>query len=181
MADEPKIPKFDPAFAGAGTANLKWEDTQNAYAKAFEVWLTGYKQDEQYLTELANTTTRSQPKHFLNVRSIVLDTHIHLDYAISSIIGFMLMYMGEYKGNKYSGRDTQGMIDYIHEKVYYSTRLKMVENLKILSKESLEILEELNLIRVAFAHGKKNGKYNYFNDSIFEKTTIMKLLSDKKK
>ena len=165
----------------AESKKTNWLETLGISAEDIVKWLEEAEKDEKYLTDLANKTASNKSKHFIVVRSIVLDAHLRLDYSISAIIGFMLVFRGEHHGKEYNGAEAKKIIDYIHEKIDYSKRVHLLSELKILSKETVDILYEVNNIRVAFAHGKENAKYNYFNESIFRKATIDKLQSDKNK
>ncbi|MFA4981348.1 MAG: hypothetical protein WC592_02625 [Candidatus Omnitrophota bacterium] len=155
------------------TLGISWEDVIKALEQS--------EKDEKYLTELAKKTASNKSRHFIVVRSIVLDIHLLLDYTVSSVIGFMLVFRGGHHGKEYNGQEVQEIIDFIHDKVDYAKRVHIIERLKIFSKDAIKILYAVNNLRVAFAHGKKNVEYNYFNKSVFDKNTIDRLQADKNK
>ena len=137
-------------------------------------FLREQKEEEVYLKSLADEYAPKESKNYSPARSIVLDIHSDLDYIISYGIGISCI-----RGR----RDVSfiaGMLDKVIEELMeipYGKRLKIAEELKIFSSQSIKIFWEVNNVRVAFAHRHKKNKpnYNYNGESIFKKQTISKL------
>ena len=156
-----------------------WWETLGISVEDITKLLQESERDEKYLKDLANKTASNKSRHFIIVRSIVLDAQITLDYHLSHLIGLMLIFRGQHYGKAYDRKEIAEFIDYIHETIDYAKKVSIIEKLKILDREVITILFRINDLRKAFAHGKKNAKYMYNNKSIFDKATIDKLVSDK--
>lgn len=84
----------------AESKKTNWLETLGISAEDIVKMREGAEKDEKYLTDIANKTTSNKSKHFIVVRSIVLDAHLRLDSCISAIIGFMLVFRAEYHGKE---------------------------------------------------------------------------------
>lgn len=134
------------------------------------------KDEEEYLRSLASKYVVAKTKNYSLARSIVLDIHIIEEYYMTSIIVLLCSLGGQRIGLEI---DAQGLTEAIGN-VDCFKKISIIKKLNILSAQSIEIVERLNILRNAFAHGYKEGHkgYNYKGKSIFEKEGVDLLVSD---
>ena len=127
--EEKNLNETNKEAVAAESRKDSWFETLGISLEDVVKALEQSERDEKYLMELANKTASNKSRHFIVVRSIVLDAHLLLDYTVSSVIGFMLVFRGEHHGKKYNKQEVKEIIDFIHDKVNYATRVRIIERL----------------------------------------------------
>lgn len=136
------------------------------------------QEDEIYIKELANKYCLKEPKNYVSVRSIILDIHFRLENCINMAITYYLCFYRK-KELSFTKEEVSKILDEIAN-IDYAKKLKIIERLKIFTSSSITICWKINDLRVAFAHNYKRDspKYLYYNDSIFKRKSIDKLIVD---
>jgi hypothetical protein len=158
---------------------LKWKD----FVQEAEYWFQKFQEEEHeeevYLKNLARHYAVSTTKNYSLARSIVLDIHNTEEYYINAIIGLMCTFGGKYFNLELNGEE---LIEEIGN-IDYMKKISVIEKMNVFSKATLKIMKQINNLRRAFAHGRKEDHpdYKYKGNPIFKKETMSILIGDHKK
>jgi len=130
------------------------------------------KQSWEALTTMFNI---DRHKNFTNARNVILDYHLRLEREMNRSILFLCI-LG---AKSILTIDGDKFLDAI-SKIEFGKKIGLVDSLKICSESSLDIINKINNIRIAFAHSNKvdDKRFIYSGESIFLLKGIKKVQTD---
>ncbi len=131
--------------------------------------------EEQSWKALTTIFDIDRHKNFTNARSAILDYHLRLEGLMNRSILFLCI-LGAKSILTIDMDEFLGAIS----KIEFGKKIGLVASLKICSKISLDIIDKINNIRIAFAHSNKvdDKRFIYFGESIFLLKGIKKVQTD---
>lgn len=154
------------------TMNEKWKT--NLHEALADVLKKG--QEQRYLEGLAKSFHKDRPENYLLARSIIIDIHLSIEFALNWIV--LIVLRRGVAGIREGMSLSKTTLIFIQE-MPFTKRLDLVETFNVYSSKAVSYFRKINNIRNSFAHVKYGKQeFNYKGLSIFIQKGIEALIGD---